>query len=424
MIFLRRQAGAAGLSSNFNIINMTKRYSLPLYFFLLVFLPANRLFAQSPATTIPIGITDSLYSAVLKEGRTLKVYLPHSYTDSNARSGRYPVIYLLDAAANFKPLAGMMEFLSAGIDDGSLEIPEMIIVAIDNTDRTRDLTPTHTLRMPGSDKEESYLQSSGGGDHFIRFLEKELIPHIDTNYRTANYRILIGHSFGGLTAINIFLHHTALFNAYIAIDPSLWWDQQYLLRRGIAALATRKFNGTELYLAGAHTPAYGADSLTMNIHHGSIRQFARALNKYRNNGLHAKWQDFPGEEHSSVPMLAEYYGLKFLFDGYLLTFSKVYNDPAAIIPHYDSLSTKFGVRFRPPESALNGIASYALAGHETDKAIRIFGANLEYYPDSYAANLGLGDALLQKGDKQKARASYEKALRLHDDAALRAKLLK
>src|SRR5258708_22961042 len=177
-------------------------------------------------------MTEIHYPAVLKEVRPLNVYHTPSDPDSNARSGRYQVICLLDAAANFKPLAGMMEFLSAGIDDGSVEIPEMIIVAIDNTDRTRDLTPTHTLRMPGSDKEESYLQSSGGGDHFIRFLEKELIPHIDTNYRTANYRILIGHSFGGLTAINIFLHHTALFNAYIAIDPSLWWDQQYLLRRG------------------------------------------------------------------------------------------------------------------------------------------------------------------------------------------------
>src|SRR5258708_15809138 len=86
----------------------------------------------------------------------------------------------------------------------------------------------------------------------------------------------------------------------------------------------------------------------MNIHHGSIRQFARALNKYRNNGLHAKWQDFPGEEHSSVPMLAEYYGLKFLFYCYILTFSKCYNDTDPIIPHYYSLLTTFISPFSHP----------------------------------------------------------------------------
>ncbi|QJD94769.1 alpha/beta hydrolase [Mucilaginibacter robiniae] len=106
----------------------------------------------------------------------------------------------------------------------------MIVVAITNTDRTRDLTPTNSLTEPGGKHNEEF-KNSGGGEQFISFIEKELMPHVDSLYPTALYKVLIGHSFGALTVVKVLINHTKLFNAYVAIDPSMWWDQQKLLQQ-------------------------------------------------------------------------------------------------------------------------------------------------------------------------------------------------
>jgi predicted alpha/beta superfamily hydrolase len=101
----------------------------------------------------------------------------------------------------------------------------MIVIGITNTNRDRDLKPT-IKNLKGNPNPDS-----GGGDNFMNFIEKELIPHIDSIYPTAPYRIFSGHSLGGLTVINTFLNNTQLFNAYIAIDPSLWWNNQALVKQ-------------------------------------------------------------------------------------------------------------------------------------------------------------------------------------------------
>ena len=95
--------------------------------------------------------------------------------------------------------------------------PDIIVVGIPNTDRSIDLTPTHVVDAPDD-------STSGGGENFISFIEKELMPFIDNKYPTEPYKILAGHSSGGLEVMQAFAHHTNLFNSYIAIDPSIWWD--------------------------------------------------------------------------------------------------------------------------------------------------------------------------------------------------------
>lgn len=71
--------------------------------------------------------------------------------------------------------------------------------------------------------------TSGQADRFLDFLEKELIPHIDRNYRTYPHRIIAGWSFGGLLATHALIHRPEIFDAYLAISPSLWWDEELLL---------------------------------------------------------------------------------------------------------------------------------------------------------------------------------------------------
>ena len=132
--------------------------------------------------------------------------------------------------------------------------PEMIVVGISNTDRMRDFTPTHANSSQLKDWIDTItVKNSGGGENFASFLEQELIPHIDSLYPTAPYRMIIGHSAGGLAVINILIHHTNLFRAHISIDPIMYWDNQKLLKETEKALATKTYSGVSLFLGIANT---------------------------------------------------------------------------------------------------------------------------------------------------------------------------
>ena len=125
-------------------------------------------------------------SSTLGEERPYWVSLPASYQETQYAPRRYPVLYLLDGNTNFYSASGTVQFMSSGAS-GSIQIPELIIIAVLNIDRTRDLTPTHTLQRPEGD--DPSLKNSGGGDAFLKFLNEELIPHIDRTYRTSPYRL-------------------------------------------------------------------------------------------------------------------------------------------------------------------------------------------------------------------------------------------
>jgi predicted alpha/beta superfamily hydrolase len=165
--------------------------------------------------------------------------------------------------------------------NGNVQIPELIIVAIPNTNRTRDLTPTHSL-TDQLGKESKSLTSSGGGDAFLEFLQDELSPKIEANYRTLPYRILAGHSLGGLLAIHALLSATTTFQGIIAIDPSLWWDNQVMLNRAKVFLAAAnaanvKALRNRVFISLANTAQIGTFN-NPKLNEESVRTFARLLN--------------------------------------------------------------------------------------------------------------------------------------------------
>src|ERR1022692_1935717 len=161
---------------------------------------------------IVLGTIDSIHSNILNEQRKIWVYVPEEDPNSIFSKQRYPVVFLLDGDAHFYSVVGMIQQLSSV--NGNSICPKMIVVGIPNTDRTRDLTPTHVeVDPPFMDSASS--KTSGGGERFIAFIEKELMPHIDSLYPVAPYRMLIGHSFGGLTVMNTLIHHPQLFNSYV-----------------------------------------------------------------------------------------------------------------------------------------------------------------------------------------------------------------
>ena len=382
--------------------------------------------AQSD-TVISIGKVDSVYSPTLKENRKIWVYLPNT-----SGGQRYPVVYLLDGDGHFQSVVGMIQQLSQV--NGNTVVPEMIVVGIPNTDRTRDLTPTHiTSDLPMMDS--NFSRTTGGGENFTRFIEKELMPHIDSLYPTQPYRLLIGHSFGGLTVMNIITNHTKLFNAYIAIDPSMWYDKEQFLKATEKKLSAQKFTGTRLYLGIANTMPEGMtlekmkkDTSADTRHIRSIFALDKFIRSNPQNGLQFASKYYGDDDHGSVPLISEYDGLRFIFSWYRL---KLSNDdflsPTSKIAeklknHYATVSKEFGYKVSPPEMQVNGLGYFALSQNQYDKAAALFEMNIANYPESGNAYDSYADLLLARKDTAAAIVHFKKAYSMTKSEETRQKL--
>src|SRR5438874_8576074 len=194
--------------------------------------------AEGRSSPVVIGETIQLQSKILKESRSLLISKPPEYDSS---TDRYPVLYLLDGETHFQYTSAVVKFLA---DDDRM--PGMIVVGIDSEDtkhRTHDLTP------PSSDETDNrFSPGNGGADVFLSFMADELVPFIDKTYRTRPYRLLVGHSFGGLFAIYALIKKPHLFNAYVAADPSLYWNKGAVVAEAERFFSTTNQLQADLYL--------------------------------------------------------------------------------------------------------------------------------------------------------------------------------
>jgi predicted alpha/beta superfamily hydrolase len=386
---------------------------------------------------VVIGSTDSVNSKILKEKRKIWVYVPAGAGDPTFRNLRYPVVYLLDGDGHFASVAGMIQQLSE--INGNTICPDMIVVAIPNTDRTRDLTPTNALTGPDGKKVQGF-ETSGGGEKFTAFIEKELIPHIDSLYPTAPYKVLIGHSFGGLTVMNIVINHPDLFNAYVAIDPSMWWDGKKLLIQAHNTFQQKKFEGKALFLGIANTMPAGMDTLQVRrdtsggtAHIRSILELADVLKNNPANGLKFSYKYYNDDNHGSVPLITEYDALHFLFGYYKLPQqegAKLFDraakiDVASVIAgHYANVSKQMGYTVLPPEAMMNGMGYGFMQNNMPDRAYAAFNLNIKNYPDSFNVYDSMGDYYDGQKNKAKAIEFYEQALKRKENPDSRQKLEK
>jgi hypothetical protein len=303
--------------------------------------------SQKGSEAITIGQKFSLSSKVLDEEREFLVYLPESYDSEVFAPRRYPVLYLLDGGPHFPSVSGVVNFMSTGINDNR-QIPELIVVAIPNTNRMRDLSPTHTL--VGFDGEESdRFKVSGGGNAFLQFIRHELFAEIDSRYRTLPHRTIVGHSLGGLLALHALLEDPEMFQAYIAIDPSLWWDEQLLIRQAEQIFANDQTRSGSVYISLADHSDLGA----LNLMDEAGRKFAGILASNASPGIRSKLQHFEAEDHASVALLSLYHGLLSTFDGYKISFDDIIERPTNLVSHFERVSDQLGVEFLPPESVMN-----------------------------------------------------------------------
>lgn len=200
-----------------------------LHSWILILSVSLAAFSQSKTTKpFVMGVIDELYSNELQEKRHLNIYLPEGYSpDSGAL---YPVIYLLDGSADedFIHVSGLVQFYNFPWID---VLPKSIVVGIANRDRKRDFTYPTTI-----EKDKKDFPTTGGSSQFISFLEKELQPYIQKNYKVSNSKMLIGQSLGGLLATEILFKKPSMFDQYIIVSPSLWWDKESLLKLSPVAI--------------------------------------------------------------------------------------------------------------------------------------------------------------------------------------------
>jgi len=194
-----------------------------MFFTAMVFGQTTKVQQTSNSKPFVLGVIDEIQSNKLAEKRTLNIYLPEGYHQEDTVT--YPVIYLLDGSADedFIHIVGLVQFNSF---EWVNQVPKSIVVGIATVDRRRDFTFPTTV-----EEEKKAYSTSGHSDKFIAFIEEELQPYIHTKYKANTTKTIIGQSLGGLLATEILIKKPTLFNKYIIISPSLWWDSGSLLNQ-------------------------------------------------------------------------------------------------------------------------------------------------------------------------------------------------
>ncbi|MGH9875385.1 MAG: alpha/beta hydrolase-fold protein [Pyrinomonadaceae bacterium] len=335
----------------------------------------------------------TIKSAVLGEERVILVRTPAGYETNNRA---YPVLYMTDGDAHIGHTGSTIEFLSR---NGRMS--ELIVVGIVNTDRTRDLTPAKATG-PNADQ----FPTAGGSDKFLKFIETELIPQIEKNYRVQPFRILAGHSFGGLFTVHALITRPELFNSYIAVSPSLQWADEATLKRAEEFFKTRKELNATLFTSLGNEPGDIGKAFVA---------FREVLSNTKIKGFEWEAEQLKDEDHGSVVLRSHYAGLRKVFDGWQMPrdpeTGAVAGGLKAADAHYKWLSEKFHYSIQTPEALINQIGYQFLLAQtpNTEEAIATFKANVERYPNSANVYDSLAEAYEKTGHLDWATPLYEKA---------------
>jgi len=358
-----------------------KRVVLMSSILAIVFLFLNADLSARDTEDVILGKRIALNSKILNEERKVMVYLPDMY---NTEGNKYPVLYLLDGEAHFLHASGIVQYLSRlGY------IPQMIVVAIENIDRTRDFSPTHVEEFP----------TSGGAEKFAGFLERELIPYIDKNFHAAPFRVLMGHSFGGTFAVHSLLTQPGLFNAYLALSPYLHYNDSYVINQAEKKLKSVYPEQKFFFMTVGNEETYFEP----------LKRFSELLKEKSGKSIRFQYTIMNDENHGSIPHLSIYNGLKFIFADWPIAQYIISGGLEPVDNHYKKLSELYGYELKAPEFTIN-LAGYAMLQRgETDRAIEIFRENVKRYPHSANVYDSLGEAYEKNNQHDLAIKNYLKA---------------
>ncbi|HMS70274.1 MAG TPA: alpha/beta hydrolase-fold protein [Saprospiraceae bacterium] len=228
---------------------------------------------------IPTHVTLNIESKEVGETRVINIWTPPNYDGSK---DAFPVLYMPDGGIqeDFPHIANTIAALIQ-----SKKINPIILVGIENTQRRRDLTGKTEVK---EDKEIAPIV--GGSEAFRSFIQKELIPEIDSKYRTTKEKGIIGESLAGLFVTETFLLYPQMFDFYIAFDPSLWWNDKKLLKDASKHLSAFSGGQKRYWFAGS-----SAEDIYV-----STRLLSKVLDSAKVENLKWQYSDEPKEEHSTI----------------------------------------------------------------------------------------------------------------------------
>jgi predicted alpha/beta superfamily hydrolase len=243
---------------------------------------------------VKLGFADSIQSSILKEKRKIIIRLPDDYDTSKKT---YPVLYLLDGNSN-----GLLETVSAmnklELDEN---IPKMIVIAIGNTDRDRDMMPLIT---------KQYTVPVAGAEQFLAFIGDELIPQIEKKYRSNQQRILCGKSLSGLFTLYALLTRPQLFGSYIGRSAG-WLGDMNDYFTTLTDKAFRQpdlYKGKKIFMSNSLIDDYDKD----HVVHKQMLEFSGKIKAKLGDRVQYKYVTYNNYPHVPFPSL--YDGLKYIFE--------------------------------------------------------------------------------------------------------------
>jgi predicted alpha/beta superfamily hydrolase len=355
--------------------------------------------AEGSSLPIPVRI-EKLDSAKVGESREFWVSLPDQYTESDEK---YPVIYMMDGDFNFNSggIGGLRHAAQMG------EIPEFIIVGIKNTDRSQDIFPEEVTYGDGS-------KAGGRADPYLDFIRAELIPHIEKNYRSENFRVLYGTSNTGFTVVHALFRDPGLANVFVAASATLRVPCFMSKRDQLI----RDFKGGKRNLVlvmGEH------DLPTVLSQNGELKE---KIDVGAPAELTCRFVVIGNGGH--VPANALLEGLRLHFESWKISRPLSEKNFAETRAQVDRRLEKYGIQGRLPEESLKELGEGLLGEKKYVKAIEVLQYRVENYPGSADARVSLGDGYLGSGDRDKGRECFNQALTLapgHAAATARLKEL-
>ena len=368
--------------------------------FLLFAAFAPFAFAQDFAPPAPQKLV--LHSKILNEDRVILVRMPAA---AQRGKDKYAVLYLTDGDGHINEIGSTIDFLV-----NNDRMPPLIVVGITNTDRTRDLTPTRwDMKLPNGTVIPN--PTSGGADKFLDFIQTELMPEIEKRYPTQPYRVFAGHSLGGLLAIHALITRPNLFNAYIAVSPSLQWDDGKTLHQAQEFFAKQKEYHKTLYFSLAN------EGDTPNPMGANFEALQKTLSGDLPKGFVVKSDRYHDEDHGSTVLRAHYAGLRTIFADWQMPRDMMTGMPAGglqgIEQHAHDLVARYGISVSV-EARINQLGYVYLQTKKIDEALAAFMRNVELYPASANVYDSLADAYEAAGKPDLAIQNVRKAVSTGD----------
>lgn len=294
-----------------------------------------------------IGKRVNITSEHLNEDREIQILLPESYHSN--KTATYPVIYLLDGDYTFQGVSGMLDFMA----NKAQLIPDVILVAIADkgTNKYRQYMTPEGLVAPFK------KDDSGKAKLFLNFLEKEVKPYINSNYRAASNSILVGHSIGGLFVLNALFESPNAFEHFVSMSPSVWLNDHAIMAKAKKFIEESKHEQASLYLSLGDETRQG------------VYGVLQLLDETQPKNIQWQFSLYPNENHNSVGLVALRSDLKTIFNGWFITDKQLSSTMSAesLLVHYQKLLLSLAINQPIPTPSIKSAIRYFYRQKKTDE---------------------------------------------------------